>query len=145
MNNRDYRRSTPYSTDELADFTSVDTEVQASAVRRWGTEIAQFLAYLCSTLHIPNTVTERGKKVGGLTLITWSLSGMAALSLLGDPRTMGEKLTSTIAPYLRKVILYGAYNMFMNVENFEAYEDRPSMHSLRRGARHRSKLPLSGP
>ncbi|GJE91056.1 alpha/beta hydrolase [Phanerochaete sordida] len=106
MNNRDYRGSTPYSADELADFTNADTEVQASAVRRWGSEIARFLAYLCDTLHIPAIATDRGKKVGGLVLVTWSLSGMAALSLLGDPRTMGENLTSAVEPYLRSIVLY---------------------------------------
>ncbi|GJE91098.1 hypothetical protein PsYK624_072470 [Phanerochaete sordida] len=106
MNSRDYRGSTPYTTEELADMTSPDIEVQASAVRRWGREVAQFLAYVCQTLRIPATVGAENKQAGGLVLAVWSLSGAAALALLGDPRTMGTELTSTLAPYLRKIILY---------------------------------------
>ena len=107
MDNRDYRGSTPYSDEEVADLTSSDVEVQASAVRRWGREVALFLAYVSKTLDIPPVTGEGAKRTGGLVLATWSLSVMAAFSILGDPRTLGDELAATLAPYLRKVILYG--------------------------------------
>ncbi|GJE91024.1 hypothetical protein PsYK624_071720 [Phanerochaete sordida] len=106
MNNRDYRGSSPYTPEELADFRNPDVEVQASAVRRWGREVGQFLAYVCQTLHIPATVNDGAKQAGGVTLLTWSLSCIAPLAILGDARTLGDGLAGTLAPYFRRVILY---------------------------------------
>ncbi|GJE91055.1 hypothetical protein PsYK624_072030 [Phanerochaete sordida] len=107
MNGRDYRGSTPYTDEELADMTSPGVDVQASAVRRWGREVALFLAYICQTLRIPAATTvDTGTKAGGLVFIAWSLSGMAILSMLGDPQTLGKELPHTLTPYLRKIVLY---------------------------------------
>ncbi|EKM49942.1 uncharacterized protein PHACADRAFT_264395 [Phanerochaete carnosa HHB-10118-sp] len=105
MNNRDYHGSTPYTDEELAHLTNPDVEVQAYAMRRWGRELALFLAYVCQTLHIP-AVASDGAKEGGLVLVAWSMGGIAAVSILGDPRTMGSDLTTTLAPYLSKVVLF---------------------------------------
>lgn len=107
MNCRDYRGSSPYTAEELAELHNPDVEVAASTVRRWGREVALFLAYVCQTLRIPATTGQGVKQDGGLVLVTWSLSGIAAMSILGDPRTVGTDLESTVARYLRKVILYG--------------------------------------
>ncbi|GJE91645.1 hypothetical protein PsYK624_077950 [Phanerochaete sordida] len=106
MNSRDYSESTPYTPDELSDFTSHRADVQDAAVRRWGFEICSFLAYVCSQLAIPRVTGLAEKKRGGLVLLTWSLSNMAAAAVLGDTRTMGDKLTSRLAPYLRMIVLY---------------------------------------
>ncbi|EKM57442.1 uncharacterized protein PHACADRAFT_138618 [Phanerochaete carnosa HHB-10118-sp] len=106
LNERDYAGSSPHTKEELAQITSPDGEVQAHAVRRSGLEMAQFLAYVCRALNVPVISGEGAKKQGGLVLVAWSASGIAALSMLGDPRTMGSDLTATLAPYLRKVILH---------------------------------------
>lgn len=111
MNSRDYRESTPYTAEELADLANPDVEVQASAVRRWGREVALFLVYVCKVLHVPPVICQGSKKTGGLVLTTWSLSGVAAMSILGDARTLGDGLADTLAPYLRKVVLYGVYGL----------------------------------
>ena len=111
MNSRDYRRSTPYTAEELADLTSSDVEVQASGVRRWGREIGLFLAYVCKTMDILPVTGEGAKQTGGLVLATWSLSCMAGLSILGDSRTLGGELATMLAPYLHKIILYGAWQL----------------------------------
>ncbi|GJE91026.1 hypothetical protein PsYK624_071740 [Phanerochaete sordida] len=106
INCRDYRGSSPYTAEELAELHNPDIEVAASTVRRWGREIALFLAYVCQTMGIPATTGKGAKEDGGLVLVTWSLSGIAALSILGDPRTLGNGLANTLPQYLRKVILY---------------------------------------
>lgn len=109
MNMRDYRGSTPYSPEELAHMTSPDIEVQTSAVRRFGQEIAKFILYVCETKDIPEIAIDGERKSGGVALMTWSLSNIASLAILGDPETLGEgKLKSTMARYYRKAILYGA-------------------------------------
>ncbi|EKM53111.1 uncharacterized protein PHACADRAFT_124572 [Phanerochaete carnosa HHB-10118-sp] len=104
MNNRGYHGSTPYTEEELAHLASPDVEVQAHGVRRLGQETAQFLAYVCQTLRIPVATGEGAKKEGGLVLVAWSMYGTVAVSILGDPRTMGSDLTATLAPYLRTVV-----------------------------------------
>ncbi|EKM49951.1 uncharacterized protein PHACADRAFT_130381 [Phanerochaete carnosa HHB-10118-sp] len=106
MNSRDYRDSTPYTAEELSHMTSPDLNVQASAVRRWGREVALFLAYVCQTLRVPAIAGEGVRKEGGLVLTAWSLSGITILSILGDSQTLGSDLTAALAPYLRKVVLY---------------------------------------
>lgn len=106
MNCRDYRGSTPYTAEELAQFASPDLEVQALTVRRWGQEVALFLAYVCQTLDVPLITIDGAQKRGGLVLVTWSLSSIAAMSILGDRRTLGDDLSGVLAPYLRKVVLY---------------------------------------
>lgn len=116
MNSRDYRGSTPYTAEELAQLASPDIETQALAVRRWGREVAQFLAYVCRSLGIsPAAGGRNSKDSDGLVLATWSLSGVAALSILGDPETMGKDLTNTLAPYLRKIILYDSPSIIYGV------------------------------
>ncbi|EKM52027.1 uncharacterized protein PHACADRAFT_262480 [Phanerochaete carnosa HHB-10118-sp] len=106
MNSRDYSGSTPYTPDELSDYTSHKVDVQAAAVRRWGNEICRFLAHVCLRIGIPRTTGAGDRKSGGLILLTWSLAVTAAFSILGDPRTLGTELSSQLAPYLRRVILY---------------------------------------
>ena len=109
MNSRDYSGSTPYTADELSDYTSHNVDVQAFAVRRWGHEIGGFLAHVCRDLRIPRTTEAADGKTGGLVLVTWSLSVIAGLAILGDPRTLGDELSSQLAPYLRRVIMYGTF------------------------------------
>ncbi|GJE91054.1 alpha/beta hydrolase [Phanerochaete sordida] len=102
VNSRDYAGSTPYTDEELPDLANPDTNIQAVAVRRWGTETARFVRFACETLGLHATANG----AGGVVLVTWSMSGIAALSILGDSRTMDQDLGASLAPYLRKVVLY---------------------------------------
>lgn len=114
---RDYRGSTPYSAEEVAHITSTDVEVQTSAVRRFGQEIANFLLYVCETKGIPEVTMDGEEKSGGFALMTWSLSNIGLLAILGDPDTLGNgKMKSTLARYLRKTILYGVLLLYGNVD-----------------------------
>ena len=106
MNMRDYRGSTPYRKDELADMTSPDLQAQTLAVRRWGQEISRFLLYVCETMNIPQVAVNGDKKSGGIVLMTWSLSNLGSLAILGDPATLGDE-KGKLARYLRRVIFYG--------------------------------------
>lgn len=106
VNSRDYAGSTPCTVEELSDYTSYDVSKQAAAVRRWGNEIGRFLAHVCRNIGIPRATGPANRQTGGLVLVTWSLSTMAGLSILGDPRTLGENLAAELSPYLRKIILY---------------------------------------
>ncbi|GJE91644.1 alpha/beta hydrolase [Phanerochaete sordida] len=106
MNSRDYSGSTPYTPDELSDYTSHNLDKQAAAVRRWAHEIGCFLVHVCSSLRIPRARALPRGQIGGLIMVAWSLSTMAALAMLGDARSLGEELSSQLALYLRKVILY---------------------------------------
>ena len=132
MNMRDYRDSSPYSPEELADLASTEIEVQASAVRQFGhspeeladlasteievqasavrqfgREIAGFIKHVCTTKSIPQVVCDGDRKTGGVVLMTWSMSGLAVLSILGDPDTLESQDKAVLSQYLRKVILYG--------------------------------------
>ncbi|GJE91030.1 hypothetical protein PsYK624_071780 [Phanerochaete sordida] len=102
MNNRDYRGSTPYTDEELADFVDLDIEVQAAAVRRWGRETACFLRFVCETLGVP----PARDGAGGVALMAEGVGNTSVFAMLGDARTMGAELSAALAPYLRKVLLF---------------------------------------
>ncbi|EKM52061.1 uncharacterized protein PHACADRAFT_128196 [Phanerochaete carnosa HHB-10118-sp] len=115
MNMRDYAGSTPYTLDELSEFTSSDIEVQASALRNFGREFACFLVYVCQSLGIPATTVCSGKVYGGLAFLAWSLSTSGLLSIFGDHKTLSDEQKAVLQPYLRTAfaydppsILYGA-------------------------------------
>ncbi|EKM50240.1 uncharacterized protein PHACADRAFT_264862 [Phanerochaete carnosa HHB-10118-sp] len=106
MNMRDYAGSTPYTSDELAAFASSDIEVQISAVRSLGCELAAFLVYVCQTLGIPARTVRDGKAYGGLAFLTWSMSTMGLLSIFGDSMTLDEAQKAVLQPYLRTAFAY---------------------------------------
>ncbi|EKM50239.1 uncharacterized protein PHACADRAFT_213982 [Phanerochaete carnosa HHB-10118-sp] len=101
MNMRDYAGSTPYTTAELAAFVGDDVEVQASAVRSSGRELAGFLVYVCQVLKIPARTMRDGKAYGGLAFLTWSFGTMGLLSIFGDPKTLDDAQRAALQPYLR--------------------------------------------
>lgn len=107
LNMRDYHGSTPYTDEEVADFLNADVEVQTSAVRMFARELAQFLEFVCKRLAIPPIKTGSGGPSGGLVCLTWSMSGMGLVSMLGDPATLGDEQKAELSPFLRKVVLYG--------------------------------------
>lgn len=108
MNLRDYRGSSPYTPEEHALMTSPDVNDQAAAVRQHGREAADFLIYVCNTKGIPPvSVSEGGRKVGGIGLVTWSLGSITTISILGDPSTLDEGRRQILTGYMRKAILYG--------------------------------------
>lgn len=107
MNMRDYRGSSKYSAEELAAMQSPDTALHAAAVRQFGRDVAWFLTYVCTTQGVPPLVLEGDRRTGGVALVTWSLSNMALLAILGDPGTLDSTSAAVLTRYLRKVVLYG--------------------------------------
>lgn len=107
VNMRDYSGSTPYTKEQLAELLDKDIEVQNRAVRRYGHEIASFLAFVCTTLGIFPVTTKGMKRLAGLVLMTWSLSAMGFVSMFGDREVLSQDTKSTLSPFLRTVIVYG--------------------------------------
>ena len=108
INMRDYAGSTPYTDDELAEFANSDVKVQASAVRKLGREFGGFMVFVCTSLGIPATTVLDGQKRGGLAFLTWSMSNMGLVSVLGDPRTLDDAQKTILQRYLRTAFAYGA-------------------------------------
>lgn len=120
MNLRDHYGSSSYTPEELADTQSPDLDAQASAVRRYGCDVASFLVYVCKAKKISPIHVEDGKKSGGLILAPWSLSNIAPLAILGDPKTLDER-HAVLSRYMRKVVVYGmlfSTDIFSAVNNF---------------------------
>ena len=115
VNMRDYSGSTPYTEAQLGELLKPDVEVQAGALRRYGQEIAAFLAFVCKNLDISPTATQGLKKSAGLVLMVWSLSALGFVTMFGDPAVLDENKKTALAPYLRKVILHGRYHQFVTL------------------------------
>lgn len=128
MNMRDYRGSTPYSEEDVAAYSSPDISVQAAAVRRFGQDVALFVLYVCTRLNIPPITTGNGRKSGGVALATWSMSGIAIISILGDPATLDDTTKSIFGRFIRKMILYGQFSYFSrDVFTHDLLTDCPSL------------------
>ena len=112
VNTRSHGGSTPYTDDELAEFASSDVEIQTSAVRKFGREVGSFMVFACTSLGIPAVTVLDGQKRGGLAFLTWSLSNMGLLSILGDPKTLDDAQKTVLQRYLRTAFAYGAYSLF---------------------------------
>lgn len=108
---RDYPGSTRYTPEELQAFTDPDVAVQAAATRAHGAEIAAFLEYIIKKHDIPKIRDVNGRKVNGLTLLTWSLSNIVAFSFLGNAQCFSKETTDFLDQYLRTVVLYGKWHL----------------------------------
>ena len=107
MNSRTYRGSTPYTDAELAELHNPDISVQTGAIRSYAQEMVRFLTFVCTQLKVPPVKNDHGRKLGGVVLGTWSLSGMALVSILGDPRTLDDDQKRLLSQYWRRAIFYG--------------------------------------
>ncbi|KIP10561.1 hypothetical protein PHLGIDRAFT_495392 [Phlebiopsis gigantea 11061_1 CR5-6] len=106
MNMRDYHGSSTYSAEEVAAMDGPDPALHAAAMRRFGRDIAGFLTYVCTTQGVPPLAIAGGRKTGGVALVTWSLSNIAPLAILGDPDTLDGDSATVLAAYLRTMVLY---------------------------------------
>lgn len=107
MNLRDHYESSPYSDEDLAEMAHPDPAVQAVAVQKHGREVASFLLHVCDTFSIPCRAVHREKECGGLVLVSWSLSNIATMAILGDPATLIGSQELKLSRFLREVVLYG--------------------------------------
>lgn len=105
VNHRDYPGSTPFTAAELEIFQGGDTAQQAEQVKALGAQIAAFMERFARIHNIPKMGSVAGKRVGGMALVTWSMGGGTAMSLLGNAESLPKDTTTLLSQYLRTVVL----------------------------------------
>ncbi|KAJ7087054.1 hypothetical protein C8R43DRAFT_908925, partial [Mycena crocata] len=99
-NRRDYRGSTKYSDEELADLNAGRKVFQD----RLSLQIAWFFEHFIKHENIPKVGPDR--KSGGFILLGWSFGNATALALLSDPAVIPKPLYESIEPYVMSLVLY---------------------------------------
>ncbi|KAJ7804532.1 hypothetical protein B0H14DRAFT_2383634, partial [Mycena olivaceomarginata] len=99
-NRRDYRGSTKYTDEELADLIAGRKIFQD----RLALQTAWFFEHFIKNENTPALGPDR--KTGGLILMGWSFGNATTLALLSDPSVLPKSLYDTIAPYLMSLVLY---------------------------------------
>ena len=107
LNTRDYPGSSRFTKEELERLRSTESGIQAAVVQVLGHELAVFLQYLVRNVGIPKIVEKKGKRVGGLAVIAWSLGNLVSLSMLGNASSLPGEVQETLGQYLHTVVLYG--------------------------------------
>ncbi|EKM50136.1 uncharacterized protein PHACADRAFT_130755 [Phanerochaete carnosa HHB-10118-sp] len=106
VNLRDYPGSTKFSEEEMDAIKSGDPEIQAGAMKAQGQQVAAFLRHFATTYGIPPTTQADGKLVGGMTLVTWSMSTNLSMSLLAHAGSLPAETREVLGDYLRTIILH---------------------------------------
>jgi pimeloyl-ACP methyl ester carboxylesterase len=101
-NRRDYRGSTKYSDDELADLQAGRQSFQ----HLLGLQTAWFLEHFIKHENTPK-VTADGR-AGGFILVGWSFGNATTLALLAEADMIPQQLYKTLEPHLRSLVLYGS-------------------------------------
>lgn len=115
VNLRDYPGSSPYTKSELETFESDDQDIQNDAVRDLGRQMATLLTAIVKKEALPPVTIQDGKKTGGISLLTWSMSNLVSLSLLANVGTFEKGIKEGLETHLRTVILHGKYQIRMHV------------------------------
>ncbi|EKM50157.1 uncharacterized protein PHACADRAFT_264726 [Phanerochaete carnosa HHB-10118-sp] len=105
VNLRDYPGSTKFSEEELDVIKSGEPEKQAGAMKAQGQQLAAFLRHFATTYDIPPTAQADGKLVGGMALLTWSMSNNLATSLLAHAASLSAETREVLSNYLRTILL----------------------------------------
>lgn len=100
-NRRDYRGSTKYTDDELADLKA-GRQIHQD---RLAFQLASFLGHFIETKNTPKLGSAR--KTGGFILTGWSFGNATTLSLLANPNAIPQPLSNLIEPYIMSFVLYG--------------------------------------
>lgn len=109
VNQRDYPGSSPYTVDDLEALTSGDPGRQANVFKGLGHQFAALVENLAEKLQLPSVVEVDGKKVGGIALVTWSMSNGLAMAMLGNASSSSEQTKSSLKQYLRTLVMLGKY------------------------------------
>lgn len=76
-------------------------------MERRGLEVANFLLWFIDEHHIPRISPDR--KSGGLVILGWSLGNATTLALLGQSDAIPQETFEKLEPYLRTLIMHGAF------------------------------------
>ena len=104
---RDYPKSSPYSPEEMAAFTSGDRDTQVKAIEREGDQLGRFLKHVIETKNIPKLKVVDGERRGGLGVLIWSLGSVFALPFFAHAYKLDEPTKKLFGEYLRSVIPFG--------------------------------------
>lgn len=107
VNQRDYPPSSLFTTSEIEEFTSTDKATQARSVLKRGVEIANLLVYLIDTLKPPPISFKDDEKLGGISVLGWSMGAHLPIALLGTASTLPDQVQQRLQSYLRSTILFG--------------------------------------
>jgi hypothetical protein len=107
VNLRDYQGSSKYTAEELEAVSSKDPDRQAAFLKDQGRQLAGLLESLAETLNVPPIREMDGKKVGGMALLTWSMSNCMNVAFLANASTFPERTIDFLGKYLRKSIFLG--------------------------------------
>lgn len=107
VNWRDYPGSSPYTSEELDEFSSKSYEVQRAAMEKQGNHITTFIENFIKKEDIPPLEREGLKKCGGLTVLTWSLGNVFLFPFLANAHRLSEGTRTFLERYLRTAIVFG--------------------------------------
>lgn len=114
VNMRDYRGSTPYSPEDLADLWSTDAEKQAKTLRGRGLEMATFLLWFIRKENIPPLLQEKMRgsfSGGGISVLGWSWGCKIALSCFARAHDLEPDDRHLLGNHLRGLILFGEHHL----------------------------------
>lgn len=106
VNHRDYPGSTPFTAAELEIFQRGDAAQQADLVKTLGAQVVAFMEYFVKKHDIPKMHSVNGKTMGGMALLTWSMGGGTAMSVLGNATSLPADTMTLLSQYLRAVVLF---------------------------------------
>ncbi|KAJ3491937.1 hypothetical protein NLI96_g353 [Meripilus lineatus] len=106
LNLRDFRGSTPYAQSELDEMHSDDIEIGRSFLKNRVNEIAWFLKWYIEKENVTKICEQQGRRVGGISIATWSAGGCLSISLLGFADSIPDPTREFLGDYLRSVVLY---------------------------------------
>ena len=111
---RDYPGSSPYTATELEALQSLDLDIQDSAVKKHGTELATFLAHFIRDNHLPTPQESPDQgTIGGVVVLSWSLGNIVTHSFLAHAHGLPKDTQDILAKYLRSMVLHGMFNAFI--------------------------------
>ncbi|KAJ3491940.1 hypothetical protein NLI96_g354 [Meripilus lineatus] len=106
LNLRDFHGSTPFSQSELDEIHSDDIEICRNFLKDRANEIAWFLKWYIEKENVPKLNEQQGRRVGGISIATWSAGGCFSISLLGFADSIPGPTRQFFGDYLRSVVLY---------------------------------------
>lgn len=109
VNLRDYPGSSPYTKAELEAFESGDEATQDKAISDLGKQLGAFLAYFVKNNDVPPVNKKGGNTIGGISLLTWSMSNLVSISFLAHANTLTDDVKDVLNTHLRSVVLHGEW------------------------------------
>lgn len=104
---RDYPGSSPYTAEEVTAMASKDLQDQANAIRGIGRQVAAFMVYFIRKYSIPAPKVVAGQQTGGIALLTWSLSNILSMALLGNAHSLSKEVKEVLETYWHTMVMYG--------------------------------------